>query len=50
MKTEFLAQYDIPPAVAGGLICSAIVAIVYKSADVQINNDTHLKAAPAENP
>ncbi len=42
-KIAFLRDNFIPPAVSGGLICSAAVAVVYKTADLQINFDLQIR-------
>ncbi|MDH3664454.1 MAG: sodium/glutamate symporter [Alphaproteobacteria bacterium] len=42
-KIRFLRENFIPPAVTGGLICSAIVAVIYATADLQINFDLQIR-------
>lgn len=42
-KIRFLGDNYIPPAVTGGLICSAIVAVIYFVADRQINFDMQIR-------
>jgi ESS family glutamate:Na+ symporter len=42
-KIRILGENFIPPAVSGGLVCSAIVWGVYANADVQINFDMQIR-------
>ncbi len=42
-KIKFLRDYYIPPAVTGGLICSAIVALIYVYASVEIRFDMQIR-------
>ncbi len=42
-KIRVLGNNYIPPAVTGGLISSAVVAIAYATADVQINFDMQIR-------
>ncbi|MCP4328236.1 MAG: sodium/glutamate symporter [Alphaproteobacteria bacterium] len=42
-KIRFLSDYYIPPAVTGGLICSAVVALIYSFADLEIRFDLQLR-------
>jgi ESS family glutamate:Na+ symporter len=44
-KIRFLSEYYIPPAVTGGLICSAIVAVIYALADLEISFDMQIRDA-----
>ncbi|MBW2359566.1 MAG: sodium/glutamate symporter [Deltaproteobacteria bacterium] len=42
-KFSLLERYSIPPAVTGGILCSGIVALLYKFADIQITFDNRLR-------
>ena len=42
-KIQFLRDNYIPPAVSGGLICSAVVAAVYGFANIEINFDLQIR-------
>ena len=42
-KIRFLSDYYIPPAVTGGLICSAIVGVIYGVADLEIAFDMQIR-------
>jgi ESS family glutamate:Na+ symporter len=42
-KIRFLRENFIPPAVTGGLICSAVVAVIYATANLQINFDLQIR-------
>lgn len=42
-KVRVLQENFIPPAVTGGLICSAIVAIVFKTTDLRITFDMQIR-------
>ncbi len=42
-KIRFLAENYIPPAVTGGLVCSAVVAAVYALADLEISFDLRIR-------
>jgi ESS family glutamate:Na+ symporter len=42
-QVRFLRDYYIPPAVTGGLICSAIVAVIYVFAGVEIRFDMQVR-------
>ena len=42
-RIRFLRDNYIPPAVTGGLICSAIVAVVFATADVEITFDMRIR-------
>ncbi len=42
-KIAFLERYSIPVAVTGGLICSAVITLVYYAFDVTVNFDTRLR-------
>jgi len=42
-KIRFLQENYIPPAVTGGLICSAIVWIIYAAADIEITFDLQIR-------
>ena len=42
-KIRFLGDNYIPPAVTGGLICSAVVAVIYSAADLQIRFDLEIR-------
>ncbi len=44
-KIRFLSEYYIPPAVTGGLICSALVAVLYGMADLEITFDMQIRDA-----
>ena len=44
-KIRFLREYYIPPAVTGGLICSAIVAVIYALANLEIIFDMQIRDA-----
>ena len=44
-RIKFLRDNYIPPAVTGGLICSAIVAVVYGTADLEIVFDLRIRDA-----
>lgn len=44
-KIRFLGDNYIPPSVTGGLICSAIVAVVYSFFDMQLNFDMKIRDA-----
>ena len=39
----FLKRYSIPSAVTGGLICSALVALVYSFANIEISFDMRIR-------
>ena len=42
-KIRFLRENYIPPAVSGGLICSALVAVIYGLAAVEISFDMQIR-------
>ncbi len=42
-KIVFLERYSIPVAVTGGLVCSAVITLVYYAFDVTVNFDTRLR-------
>ena len=42
-KIAFLERYSIPVAVTGGLVCSAVITLVYYAFDVTVNFDTRLR-------
>ncbi len=42
-KIRLLSEYYIPPAVTGGLVCSAIVAVIYGVADLEISFDMQIR-------
>jgi ESS family glutamate:Na+ symporter len=42
-KIPFLAKYNIPAPVTGGILCSVIVAAIYVLRDVQLNFDLELR-------
>ena len=42
-KVKFLSDFFIPPAVTGGLICSGVVAVVYGTADLEIDFDMAIR-------
>ena len=42
-KIKFLRDFYIPPAVTGGLICSAIVALIYVYAKIEIRFDMQIR-------
>ncbi len=42
-KIRLLNEYYIPPAVTGGLICSALVAVLYGMADLEITFDMQIR-------
>ncbi len=42
-KVKFLRDNYIPPAVTGGLICSAVVAVVRQAGDIEINFDMQIR-------
>lgn len=42
-RFRFLAENYIPPAVTGGLVCSAVVALVYALADIEISFDMQIR-------
>ena len=42
-QVRFLREFYIPPAVTGGLICSAIVALIYVYADIEIRFDMQVR-------
>ena len=42
-KVKFLRENFIPPSVTGGLLCSIIVAFIYKFANVEINFDLEIR-------
>ncbi len=44
-RIRFLHENFIPPAVTGGLICSALVALVYAAADLEIDFDMQIRDA-----
>ena len=42
-KVKFLSENFIPPSVTGGLLCSIIVAFIYKFANVEISFDLAIR-------
>ena len=42
-KIPFLAKYNIPTSVSGGVLCSVVVAGIYFGADVQLSFDLVLR-------
>jgi ESS family glutamate:Na+ symporter len=42
-RIRLLRENYIPPAVTGGLICSAIIAVIYSFADVEITFDLQIR-------
>ena len=42
-KISFLASYNIPASVTGGLLCSGLVACAYYVMDVEIRFDLELR-------
>lgn len=42
-RFTFLSKNNIPPAVTGGLLCSALVAVLKQSADLEIHFDLNLR-------
>lgn len=42
-KVRFLGEYYIPPAVTGGIICSAVVAVIYGTADLEVTFDMQIR-------
>ena len=42
-KIAFLERYSIPVAVTGGLVCSAVITLVYYAFDITVNFDTRLR-------
>ena len=42
-KIKFLERNYIPPSVTGGIICSIIVAIIYKASGLEINFDLQIR-------
>jgi len=42
-KIRLLSENYIPPSVTGGLLCSIIVALIYKSANVEISFDLQIR-------
>ncbi len=42
-KIAFLAKYNIPTSVSGGILCSVVVAVIYFGADVKISFDLSLR-------
>ena len=42
-KIAFLDEYNIPPAVSGGLICSVILAVVSRIFDVDISFNMEIR-------
>ncbi len=39
----FLSRYNIPTSVAGGILCSVVVAVIYYTADVRLKFDLGLR-------
>ncbi len=42
-KVKFLGDNYIPPSLTGGLLCSIIVALIYKFAKLEINFDMQIR-------
>ena len=42
-KIKILNEYYIPPSVTGGLLCSIIVALIYKFANIEFNFDMQIR-------
>ena len=42
-KIAFLAKYNIPTSVSGGILCSVVVAGIYFGADVEVSFDLSLR-------
>ncbi len=42
-KISVLDRYSIPVAVTGGLICSAVITLLYYAFDITVNFDTRLR-------
>jgi ESS family glutamate:Na+ symporter len=42
-KIKFLEENYIPPSVTGGILCSIVIAIIYKTSNLEINFDLQLR-------